>query len=1081
MYSRTNYSFEPRGSQTREDGNSSCTGNAAGTRYIVHMAIAPKEGMTEREKFSTREDSRCVSENVTKSVVRRSVVDKRSSSSYKTREGKTVTRRDLKGSLNSDGGLSKNPSGDLLYLNAGSKDAPIASFYSSGSNNELSGEATMKGNHAEDIVSSFYRSEDDTKMSDQKSGEESGDYASKLSNQEVSSYRLRETNRANDQDALDPHERRASIEKRASKLQTLSQRANDDAKVMGLEDTNIRRRSLERKQASNSLERDRLSKRLSVDDRSDYSKHVPKTNVSFSDEWGHKEPRPSYFSRGVSFHHDEHAPTRYGCDDNKVDYRRQDQFGGRTMSRSFSLESLDNSERKSLGIYREIPGREEFLSHKARRETNEEKELSQLGRRQGSLERIAQDSDHERRDSFLRIRSKSSGELKDIEKSNLMSGYRSTDQLSRVTSRDEPRATEEYSTRKSAYDWLAQERARLKPETATSERMSKTEAISPCFDRDGPSSHDKLKEDIAKLKVETLTREHVKPYIPPTPSRVELEDHASRTRNPPVSTSQEKLKDKIAKLKTETRDFPTRLHHDLSTGSEHEDKQRSDISQSGVTTSSFEQYSYSNTDGSVFKDTMRRSDSQRYNNPESLKRITKDVRALEMDEDKSSWVDRHRDEKLVMGYVPGSSQDYAHPTSGYGDLLSRRFTEMEEQRGPIARKQKDDWSSNGKTDVAERKSPWINRSRTEEEPWGFPKEIRRGSSEGYATKHVIRTDSTMSMTSTKNGDRGPSSVTGFFHGSVSEEDQSAYYKRNMGDQGTTYPREPSRKYDAPRPSEPFQGRQPSKKKVNERTEEVLTKPTKAHFTRNSYQEREFQTPHESVTQEEPLVHRQFDKNVKNYEDLAVLTPTHSGGDHTHIISTKRGETSDRVQKGKTREKRNTFQEDSVISRRSSIEDVEKRTSTTSTKDTTTRLSELSEDRCLPADDRKAPERSGNVPRRTSVRQEILIQSRVSSPNKIVEGQQELKESKPSAMAELRKKIEQLKNKVDALDDSKSRGKLEKYIDEHSDRKPDVDIKGPVHIPRYQPKEGIPERDFEIDGPELKQRTAVSITFNEKRP
>ena len=1072
MYSKTNYSFEPRGSQTREDGN------AAGTRYIVHMAIAPKEGMKEREKFSTREDSTCVSENVTKSVVRRSVVDKRSSSSYKTREGKIVTRRDLKGSLNSDGGLSKNPSGDLLYLNADSKDAPIASFYSSRSNNELSGEATMKGNHAEDMVSSFYRSENDTKMSDQKSGEESGDHGSKLSKQQVSSYRLRETNRENDQDALDPHERRASFEKRASKLQTLSQRANDDAKVMALGDTNIRRRSLERKQASNSLERDRLSKRFSVDDRSDFSKDVPKTNVSFSDEWGHKEPRPSYFSKGVSFHRDEHASTRHGCDDDQVDYRRPDQFGDRTVSRSFSLESLDDSERKRLGIYRELPGRKAFLPHKARRESNEEKELSQAGRRQGSLERDVQGSDHERRDPFLRIRSKSSGELRDIEKGSLLSGYGSNDQLSRVTSREEPRATEEYSTRKLAYDWLAHDRARLKPETATSERMSKTEAISPYSDRNGTSSHDKLKEDIAKLKVETLTREHVKPYIPPTTSRGELEDHASRTRNPPVSTSQEELKDKIAILKTETRDFPTRLRHDLSTGPDDEDKQRSDISQSGVTTSSFEQYSYSNTDGSVFKDAMRRSDSERYNNPKGLKHITIESRALAMDEDKSSWVDRHRDEKLVQGYMPGSSQDYAHPASGYRDLLSRRFTEMEDQLGPIARKQKDNWLSSAKTDVADRESSWINRRRTEEEPWGFPKEIRRGSSEGYATKHVIRTDSTMSMTSTKNGDHGPSSVTGFFHGSVSEEDQSAYYKRNMGDQGNTYPREPSRKYDAPRPSEPFQGQQPSKEKATERSEEVLTKPTKAHFTRNSYQEREFQRPHESATQEEPLVHRQFDKNVKNYEDLAVLSPTHSRDDHTHIISTKRGETSDRVQKSKTREKRNTFREDSVISRRSSIEDVEKRTST---KDTTTRLSELSKDRCLPADDRKASERSGNVPRRTSVRQEILIQSRVSSPNKIVEGQQELKESKPSAMAELRKKIEQLKNKVDALDDSKSRGKLEKYIDEHSDRKPDVDIKGPVHIPRYQLKAGIPERDFEVDGPELKQRTAVSITFNKQRP
>ena len=116
-----------------------------------------------------------------------------------------------------------------------------------------------------------------------------------------------------------------------------------------------------------------------------------------------------------------------------------------------------------------------------------------------------------------------------------------------------------------------------------------------------------------------------------------------------------------------------------------------------------------------------------------------------------------------------------------------------------------------------------------------------------------------------------------------------------------------------------------------------------------------------------------------------------------------------------------------------------------------------------------------------MRQEILNQSSVSSPNKIVEERQEFSESKPSAMAKLRKKIEQLKSKVDALDDSKSRGKLEKYVDEHSDKKPDVDIKGPVHIPRYQPTAGIPERDFEVDGAEPKQRTAVSITCNKKRP
>ena len=1078
MYSKTNYSFEPRGSQTREDGNSRWTGNATGARYITHMAITPKEGKTEREKFSTREDSRCVSENVTKSVVRRSVVDKRSSSSYKTREDKTVTRRDLKGSLNSDGGLSKFPSADLLYLNQGSKETPIASFYSSRSNDELSGEATRKGSGGEDMVSSFYRSGNDTKMSDQTSGEESGDYASKLSNQEVSSYGLRETNRenrclTNDEGVLDTHERRGSIEKQAGKLEALSQRANDEAKVMGLDDTNIRRRSLERKQASNSLERERLSKRFSVDDRSDSSKYVPKIYVSFSDVWGNKEPRPSYSSKGVSFHRDEHASTRYGCDDDKVDYKRRDEFGGKTISRSFSLESLDDSERKSLGIYRELPGREEFLSHRARRKSNEEGELSRPGRRQDSLERDVQGSDHERRDPVLRLRSKSSSELRDSEKSNFMSGYRSTDQLSKGTSKEELRAMEEYSTRKSAYDQLVQDRARLKPEAVVPERMPKTEAISLYSDSKRTSSHDKLKEDIAKLKVETLTREHIKPYILPTPSRGGLEDHTSRTRNPPVSTSQEKLKDKIAKIKTETRDFPTPLRYGLSTGPDEEDKQRSDIPQSGVTTSSFERYSYSNTDGSVIKDEMRRSESQRYGNPESLKHIKED-------EDKSACVDRHRDEKLVKGYIPGSSLDYAHPTSGYGDLSSRRFTETEDQLGPIARKQKDDWSSIEKIDGAEWGSSWINRRRPEEEPLGFPRGIRRGSSEGYGTKQVIRTDSTMSMTSTKNGDHGPSSVTGFFHGSVSREDQSAYYRRKMDDQENMYRREPSRKYDAPRPSESFQEQQPSKEKANERSEEVPTKPTNAHFTRGSYQEPHLPRPHESATQKEPipLVHRELDKKAKNHEDLPVPSPTYSKDDHTHIISTKRGETSDRVQKSQKFITRNTFREDSVISRRSSTEDVKDRTST---KDTTRRVSERSEDRNLPADDRRASERSDNVPRRTSMRQEILNQSSVSSPNKIVEERQEFSESRPSAMAKLRKKIEQLKSKVDALDDSKSRGKLEKYVDEHSDKKPDVDIKGPVHIPRYQPTAGIPERDFEVDGAEPKQRTAVSITCNKKRP
>ena len=60
---------------------------------------------------------------------------------------------------------------------------------------------------------------------------------------------------------------------------------------------------------------------------------------------------------------------------------------------------------------------------------------------------------------------------------------------------------------------------------------------------------------------------------------------------------------------------------------------------------------------------------------------------------------------------------------------------------------------------------------------------------------------------------------------------------------------------------------------------------------------------------------------------------------------------------------------------------------------------------------------------------------------------------------------QLKDKVDTLDDRRARMKLERYVDDHSERKPDVDIKPPVHIKRYQPTEFKPGSGSEVDGPD----------------
>ena len=120
------------------------------------------------------------------------------------------------------------------------------------------------------------------------------------------------------------------------------------------------------------------------------------------------------------------------------------------------------------------------------------------------------------------------------------------------------------------------------------------------------------------------------------------------------------------------------------------------------------------------------------------------------------------------------------------------------------------------------------------------------------------------------------------------------------------------------------------------------------------------------------------------------------------------------------------------------------------------------------------------PRRTSIRKEILTYDdrKIPSREEVVEIIEVYKESKPSAMVALRKKIEELKKKVDKLDDSKSLSKLEKYVHQHSEKKPGVEVKDPVHIPRYQPRSArLPERDYKPDPTEAYSTGAVSMNDN----
>lgn len=1105
MHSKNYYSFKPRGSQAHKSDDSVSGRDRERTTYATNMYSDPKEGKVDRGNYLTKEDSRCVSENVTRSVVTRSVIDKRSSSSYKTREDrKSIKTRDLKGISSTYIAPSTFSSSNSYGMNGEVNETPISSFYSSYSKDEdLSDAAKFEqpSSKGGSVISSFYRSGVNRKSADKNIRTEEEDRDSKRDSIHVASPSGLHETRGGDRrlvketDLSDPLGHRESLDRRVRIEEATSSHANDDSNIDGLKDINILRRSLERKQASNSLERERITKKFSVDDRRDPLKYTSSAYLSLSDNWKDKESSSSKYPIGTSYDHDYRQALRIeNVNDDNRDIEAV-RLTGKPRASSLSSEALVKEERSRLGIYRELPGRNEFLSYTERASADEEKELARGKRRTGSLERDALRMGRDSHPLPLKLRSKSSDELRSLDRDDKdrHSRYRSTylhhqgssDQQGTVA-RDITRRSDigkpsllSYSPREepSTHDKLREDIARLKAEAETC-TMKKTDVILPYTDNEEPSIQDKLKEDIAKLKAETLTREHVKPCIPPSSSVIESRYHSTIKKCRP-STIQDKLKEDIAKLKAETRDFPS-LSRRVSemagyrTGPDSTADDKRDVHHSGVTTSSLERYAYLKKDGSVLRDEMRSDERQIYGDPEGHERgyARHEGRGFRMDDNTVPREERtHEDKKLTDDHFPRSSGNYFSPRSGYVDPSFKRTRESED-RGFFTSKLEDHPISDERR-LMEREDSLISPRNAWDEPLRTTRETRRGSTQGYATKRVFRADSTMSMTSTKNGDHGPSSVRGFFCGSVSEEDQSAYYSKEMGDTEDGYSRETFRKPESSIPTDRFKEafRQPE----SPRASEPARQPERHRLAEQPNGQRQ---PHRSTGEKPepkvpsirpdsdrrpesskksddaiPLPYPGRESVIRNREDSIVLS---SRGRRDEPERIAKEENSNRIQASREFVTRKTTREASTVSRKSSIEDVQKLPSGVNTS-------------------RRSSERHDLSPRRTSIREEVFTsqESRSSSPDEYVETTQKYKESKPSAMSELRKKIEQLKSKVDALDDSRSRDKLERYVDKHSERKPDVEIKDPVQIPRYQPTARMAERKPVTDGVEPRLTREVS--------
>lgn len=1031
-----------------------------------------------------KEDTRSISENVTKSVVTRNVIDRRSSSSYKTREDiKAIKTRGLKGIRNTFKGASKFDSTGARDAHESSKESPISLFYSSYSRDEdLSKGATANtpSVDGEKVISSFYRSDGGKQTSDQQKRSEVKDRVSAGASKytewtsELELKKREDSSVSGKEDWSDPLSCRRSLERHRSKGDELCDSDYEDFQTIGLEDVNILRRALERKQASNSFEREKLSKRISEDERSDPSKYTSSAYLLLSKKWKDKDSASSALTE----------------DSSNTRYNDVVQLSRGPARRSLSSEALDNRARGRLGIYRELPGRKEFLSYTAKKRFHEDDEVLQKRRGSRSLDRdeprmqdYMDEREAEKRDLLFRVRSKSSGHLSSFD--NEVDGAKNHSRSRshslhrrRSTERDRFRTgdvesaidfsssnTRAYMPRKESatHEKLKKDIARLKAETE-SRPMKKDGTFTPKSHSREPSVKEKLKEDITKLKTETLTREHIKPYIPPPSSRVESKDVSSRwkSREPSI---QDKLKDDIAKLRAKTRDFPSFSRRASDTLAH---RWRKNDEERNVHRSELRHFQLSRKDGEIFKDESERKETQRYDDPMDRKygystHIDSDLSPNDASYRPDGRTEAERNPK--DGSSPKSLDKHYGATNDDNVSSLRRFSEKS-PTGYFPRAVDYDLPPREERSLNQRGVSRISPRNSWGDATQGDKESRSGATQGFATKRVFKADSTVSMKSTKNGD-GPSSVTGFFHGSVSEEDQSAFYSKGKGYEDVGDFREPFKRRETFRPTEVYGTTEPRASDSSippEPTREY--KPSALYLplaeqpegTRKTESIRLKSPPKTTVRPEEatPLPPPDHDSVSRKREDFNLPVKECSDFSTRKEVENKEIDVlSDHRQTSREFVTRKILHKDSKISPEGDAS-----------------ISRLETFRRLP--------RKNVSPRRTSIRKEILTHDDRKTPSReeAVEIVEVYKESKPSAMVALRKKIEELKKKVDKLDDSKSRSKLETYVHQHSEKKPGVEIKDPVHIPRYQPRSArLPERDYKPDPTQAYSTGAVSMNDN----
>ena len=1130
MSSKKHYSFDPGDSSGH--GNFSSGRDSGRPTYPSNMFSAPKQSKIDRENYLTKEDSKRVSENITKSVITRSVIDRRSSSSYRTREdSKSGKTRNLQGN---SGTLSVS-----YDENEKENKAPVSSFYSSYAKDEdLSGlgKFDQAADNKENGISSFYRSgvgsgsegksDDHITRTDQENTDSTraSSQGASFSGEYTARGESWKSGRKTDSSGSLGRERSLERNVRIKGTETASDRGTDESRKITLDDVHILRRALERKQASNSLERERLSKQLSEDDRRNPSDPTLKAYLSRSERDATDDQLPKTRSSvRTTYDLGYRGNKRTGSDEVTDRLKKFEvaaerlgrqtrstysvEFPGKLSTRSRSSEHLDDKERSRLGIYQELPGRKELLSYSrslsnVATSRSEDKDFqSRQDSRTGSLDRHGGNIDYKSREdrdnraSLLRLRSRSSEELRSLDKENeKYPSYRSrylsrqenfergdtfgrdvtnTRDTRRPSSHDKLRKdiaklkaeTESRVTKKgdvklysfsrepsitrekepSSHVKLREDIAKLKAE-AESRKAKKDDIKLYSFSRE-PSIQDKLKEDIAKLKAETLTRDHGKPYIPPYSSRTESEDVSSRWRRREPSI-QDKLKEDIAKLKAETRNFPRRAPATTEIIiPDRKMEERGNVRQSGLARTTIQRYHLSKKDGDVFKDELRSEETQRYGKDDKERgdvftTSTNDTLRMEdkpVPRDELTYADRNiRDEVF-----PESPREYFRPTRDQGALSLRRPSEGAPPK--FFPKERDDeslsWLRTDEGRLLERDDSLTFPRKVWDDPKRKSWEGRAESTQGYASKKVFRADSTLSISSTKDKEGGPSSVRGFFHGSVSEEDQSAYFSKQRGDKEDGHPQSTRIPEFARRPdeavSEPFR-----------RSASAIPQPV--------------HQPEEATQQ----FAKRSDRAIPEYgrrPDEAVPLP-YTGYE---IVTPRRDESNSSIRGSRDEPKPTDTDKREVHSERvhSSREFVTKKTIKDSDVSRESFQDNGSRSPVRGDTSRRFSERPEPSTRRTSIREEVVAteETRTPYPKEVIAPIPEYKDSRPSRMSELRKKVEQLKRKVDTLDDSRSRMQLEKYVDEHSEKKPDVEIKDPVNIKRYQLSERRSTRDSVVDG------------------